>query len=143
MATEMAESRDWKGAAGPFGEPGSREHQRFPKHNRLLRRHEFLRLSREGRRVHTKLFMAAYAPGRTLRTRIGITVTRKVGSAAKRNRIKRQVREFFRIHRKRFPDGLDINVVAKKESVHADGEALRASLNALFARLRGGESSKR
>lgn len=143
MATEMAELREWKAGAGRFGACGRREHQRFPKQDRLRKRHEFLRLFREGRRVHTKLFLAAYAPGRSLRTRLGVTVTRKVGSAAKRNRIKRHVREFFRCHRKRFPAELDINVIAKKESVHADSEALRSSLNALFAQLRRATPSKR
>lgn len=46
--------------------------------------------------------------------RIGITVSKKVGNAVERNRIKRIIREYFR-HKKDSVDGiLDINIIAKK-----------------------------
>ena len=47
-------------------------------------------------------------------TRVGITVTKKVGSAVDRNRIKRVVREVFRRHRSFFPDGFDYVFIAKR-----------------------------
>ena len=145
MATEMAEPRPGhsSGAEEQVAAAGDGVDQRLPKSDRLRKRSSFLRLSRQGRRVHTRLFLAAYAPGDPHRTRLGITVTRKVGSAASRNRIKRQVREFFRTNRNQLPLGLDINVIAKKESGVADGPALRSSLGELFDRLRGGTTSKR
>ncbi|MFN9809143.1 MAG: ribonuclease P protein component, partial [Deltaproteobacteria bacterium] len=45
--------------------------------------------------------------------RIGITVTKKVGNAVARNRVKRLVREVFRQERARFPEGCDIVFIAK------------------------------
>lgn len=45
--------------------------------------------------------------------RIGITVTRKVGNAVQRNRVKRVVREVFRRNRERFPRGCDIVWIAR------------------------------
>jgi ribonuclease P protein component len=47
-------------------------------------------------------------------TRLGITVSGKVGNAVVRNRIKRLVREFFRRRRHELAPGLDILVIAKK-----------------------------
>ena len=47
-------------------------------------------------------------------TRIGITVSKKVGKAHQRNRVKRLVREAFRLNRCRLPKGLDVVLVAKK-----------------------------
>src|SRR5690606_29130162 len=54
-----------------------------------------------------------------LPTRLGITVTRKVGNAVVRNRIKRLVREVFRQHRARLPVGLDLVFVAKQQAAQA------------------------
>ncbi|MBI9087292.1 MAG: ribonuclease P protein component [Desulfobacterales bacterium] len=116
---------------------------RFPKAERLLKRPSFLRLTKGGKRVHTRLFLAAALPGETTKTRLGVTVTRKVGSAVRRNRIKRLVREFFRLNRNGLPRGVDINVIAKKEAVDAEAEQLRASLKTLFVQIQGRVSSKR
>lgn len=51
--------------------------------------------------------------------RLGITVTKKVGHAVFRNRVKRWVREAFRQERERFPPGWDIVFVAKRQCVNA------------------------
>jgi ribonuclease P protein component len=45
--------------------------------------------------------------------RLGITVGRKVGSAVRRNRVKRRVREFFRIHREELQPAHDLVVIAR------------------------------
>lgn len=58
---------------------------------------------------------AAYGPG----PRLGVTVTRKVGGAVARNRIKRWVREAFRRHQTRFAPGLDMVWVAKHNATQA------------------------
>lgn len=46
--------------------------------------------------------------------RLGITVTKKVGNAVVRNRLKRLIREFFRRNKDVFPAGHDVVVMAKK-----------------------------
>jgi ribonuclease P protein component len=46
--------------------------------------------------------------------RLGITVTKKTGNAVKRNRIKRLIREFFRLHKSLFPEKHDVIIMAKK-----------------------------
>ena len=46
--------------------------------------------------------------------RLGITVGKHVGTAVKRNRVKRLIREFFRLNKARLPASTDIVVVAKE-----------------------------
>ena len=46
--------------------------------------------------------------------RLGLAVTRKTGCAVVRNRVKRVVREFFRIHQTHLPQGYDIVIVPKR-----------------------------
>ena len=59
--------------------------------------------------------------------RLGITVTKRVGSAATRNRITRLVREFVRQTQGWLPTGMDVVVVAKKSAANLGGLADVAS----------------
>ncbi|MHB1942693.1 MAG: ribonuclease P protein component [Acidiferrobacteraceae bacterium] len=67
--------------------------------------------------------------------RLGITVSRKVSKrAVDRNRIKRQVRESFRLNWRRI-DGFDVVVTAQPAAAQAEGPALRRSLEQHWDRL--------
>src|SRR5690606_37489373 len=79
--------------------PAAAGRERFPSRYRLRKRHEFLTVQREGRRHAAPHFVVITRPAATAVTRLGITTSRKVGSAPQRNRIRRLVREFFRRHR--------------------------------------------
>ncbi|MCD6560142.1 MAG: ribonuclease P protein component [Deltaproteobacteria bacterium] len=87
----------------------------FPKKVRLLNRRIFVNLNRSGYRIHTKHFVIIFKQNGIGITRLGVTVTKKTGNAVKRNRIKRLIREFFRLNKSRFPQGYDFVIAAKKE----------------------------
>jgi ribonuclease P protein component len=91
--------------------PGGRE--RFPKSARLRKRPEFLKLSRTGRKIHSAHFVILSGSNDSSETRLGITVSGKVGNAVARNRIKRSLREFFRRRRHELGTGLDFLVIAR------------------------------
>jgi len=107
----------------------------YAKQDRLTRRPQFVQLSASGEKIVGKHFFAIIASGATLRTRLGVTVTRKVGNAVQRNRIKRQAREYFRLHRDKISGIWDINIIAKKGADRASNSALRRSLADIFARI--------
>ena len=54
------------------------------------------------------------------RNEVGITVSKKLGSAVIRNRTRRRLREVYRLNEERFTPGWDIVVVARSRSVDAD-----------------------
>lgn len=88
---------------------------RFPKERRLRARREFVAAQDNGRRVHTPHFVliVAKGPDAAAPSRLGVTVTKKVGNAVHRNRVKRLVREAFRLDPGFLPAGVDLVVVAK------------------------------
>jgi ribonuclease P protein component len=83
--------------------------------DRLHRRAEYLRLQKLGARYQTTHFVM-YA-GRLAefdRSRLGMTVSRRIGSAVVRNRTRRRIRECYRLKlRPLFPDGIAIVVIAR------------------------------
>ncbi len=75
----------------------------------LLRKNgEFNRVYRQGKRLHGQDFSLIFAANRMEYNRLGISVQKKTGNAVDRNRIKRIIREAFRLHRSSFPERSDI-----------------------------------
>ena len=61
---------------------------------------------------------------RTNTNRVGITVSKKLGKAHVRNRVRRRLREVYRLNEERFQPGWDIVVVARTRAIHAGFEKL-------------------
>ena len=93
----------------------------LPRQLRIRRRADFVACYERGNRHHTEHFLVFVLPGACpgLRARTGTAVSRKVGNAVVRNRIKRLLREFCRLHREELPVEADIVVVAKKHAGEA------------------------
>ena len=60
--------------------------------------------------------------------RLGITMSRQVGGSVVRNRLKRQVREWFRRERCGFAPGLELVVIGRREAGSLDPAELRRTL---------------
>ena len=70
-------------------------------------------------------YLVLYArPNREEKNRIGITVSKKLGHAVVRNRIRRRLREVYRLHEDSFLPGWDIVVVARSRCIDASFDAL-------------------
>ena len=92
----------------------------FPKKSRLLKRPEFLAVSDRSVPPDLKIqaghFLIIGRRNELGRTRLGVTVTKKTGKAVVRTRLKRQVREFFRLGVSGWPVGLDLLFIARVEA---------------------------
>lgn len=66
-------------------------------------------------------YLVLYArKNRTTTNRVGITVSKKLGYAVVRNRVRRRLREVYRLNEQRFKPGYDIVVVARTRCIRAD-----------------------
>lgn len=98
----------------------------FPKEVRLRRRSEFLRVQDRGLKITADCLLCLVLPnGRADGlTRLGLTVSTKVGNAVVRTRTRRRLRELFRLQRATLPGGLDLVFIARPSAADADGPRL-------------------
>jgi len=108
---------------------------RLTKADKLLRRAEFVALAQLGKKIQNRYFIAYFAKAKTDRSRLGITITKKVGHAATRNRIKRIIREHFRQNRQRLKEFWDINLIVKRQANTISNKTIVLSLDNLFKRI--------
>ncbi len=108
----------------------------FPKSARLRKRSEFLRLSRTGKKSQTSHFVVLRKSNDKGESRLGLTVSTKVGNAVTRNRIKRLVREFFRRHSGELPSAQDIVIIARKGAGELSLEEAARELREAFTTQR-------
>ena len=84
---------------------------------------------------HANGFLVLYArPNRTATNRVGITVSKKLGHAVVRNRVRRRLREVYRLNEERFQSGWDVVVVARSKSVNCSFDALTEAYLSLAAK---------
>ena len=74
---------------------------------------------------HGNSYLVLYARrNRSATNRVGVTVSKKLGCAVVRNRVRRRLREIYRLHEDRFSPGWDIVVVARSRCVNAPFDKL-------------------
>jgi ribonuclease P protein component len=123
-----------------------RRRERLPRAAHVRHRTDYLAIQNRGRRVagpNLLLFALAGASsegqggaqGRQRQGRIGITVSKKVGNAVVRNRVKRWIRECYRRGRPQFPARLDLVVVARPAAAAASYTVVCRELTALARRF--------
>ena len=88
--------------------------------------HIFQRLYRSRGQADGLLVLYARR-NRTDANRVGITASKKLGKAHIRNRIRRRVREVYRLNEDKFQSGWDIVVVVRSKAVESDFQKLTAS----------------
>jgi ribonuclease P protein component len=107
--------------------------------DRRLRKHgEFVLAQRSGRRVGTPHFtlLVAAQPPPPRPARLGMVVARRVGSAVRRNRVKRLCRECFRLLPELLPDGVDLVVIAREGAPELGLADVRAEWRAVASLLK-------
>ena len=95
----------------------------------------FRRLYYKGKSAGNRYLVIYCARNRLEATRVGLTVSTKLGHAVVRNRVRRRLREIVRHNASCLPSGYDIVVVARTAAVEAEFAALEKSFRLLAGRL--------
>lgn len=117
----------------------------FAAADRLHRSAEFIRLQRAGVRFQSPHFVvyAGNLDDEPMRSRLGVTVSRRVGIAVARNRVKRRVREIFRrVIRDNLPAGTSIVVIARAGAATLASPAIDNELTMAARNLSGRMAAK-
>ena len=102
----------------------------------LKKNHEFRRLYNRGRNAASKCVVVYCGRNGKSENRLGITVSTKLGSAVQRNRIRRRLKEVYRINEQSLHTGYDIVLVARMRSRYAGWKELESSVLSLFGKLK-------
>ena len=114
----------------------------LPRRARLLRQADFAALRGASERLSTRSFVAEYRPNSGNDARLGIAISRRVSKrAVVRNRIRRVIRESYRLHRAGLPR-LDILLIARMQAADTANPLLRADLESIWGRLLGLQRSE-
>jgi ribonuclease P protein component len=109
--------------------------QRLRRTARLRDPRDFQRVNRTGVRRASAHFVAVIAPSRADEgPKLGLAVSRRVGNAVARNRVKRRVREWFRRARPGLARSTDWVVIARAGAAELDAAEVAAELGSLAAR---------
>jgi len=112
-----------------------REDYSFGKIHRIVRKEDFARIKKKGKRKHSSHFILLKLGNEAEKARIGIIVTKKVGKANVRNKWKRYIREFFRQNKKIFPASTDFLFIVKRGSeVPKDFQLISEEIKKLIGR---------
>jgi ribonuclease P protein component len=107
----------------------------FPPARRIRKPGEFKHIYAGGRRLGNEFFTANAQPNALHAARLGLSVAvRTMGSAVARNRVRRLIRESFRLNQSTMP-ALDIIIGVRPAARDAEGARLRASLEQLWQKI--------
>lgn len=99
---------------------------------RLRRRERFEQVRREGASWTDRLLVFCVLRNDLAFSRFGFSVSRRVGKAVVRNRVKRRLREIMRLRRETIAAGWDIVVIARPPSARADYHELERAVERLL-----------
>ena len=99
------------------------------KEHRLAKREDFNRVYRRGKSVANMQFVVYVLPQKVQGPfRLGVSVSKKLGNAVVRNRLRRLMKEMVRLSQETIIPGVDIVVIARKPIVDMEYEEMRKSL---------------
>jgi len=103
---------------------------------RLKRSKDFRRAYQKGKYCANPYLVVYYVRNDQGGLRIGFSVSKKIGQAVVRNRVKRQLREICRLNESIFPPGYDLVFVARAKIKEADYHLMQKNLLSLVARMK-------
>ena len=93
----------------------------------LRKNDDFKNCYRKGKSYANRLLVLYVCGNGSSSNRLGISVSKKVGNSVIRHRVKRLIRESYRLHEQMFNNGLDIVAVARTSAAKADYQEIESA----------------
>ena len=108
----------------------------------LKKNHEFVRIYKKGKFFAGKYIVIYVLKNRFGTNRLGITVNKKIGKSVKRNRVKRLIRESYRLYEDFIPDGMDMVFVARSVETEYGFAEIRREMKFLLKKMQAFDQQK-
>ena len=109
--------------------------ERLTPQERIRKKKEFLTLYKTGSRYRGRYFYLVYRTNSFGFPRLAVVVSKKVGIAVTRNKIKRRIRALFRRNKPQFKKPMDVVLIAKKEILDLPESDLAAEFFSALERI--------
>lgn len=109
--------------------------ERLRPRERIRKKKDFIEIYRKGRRLRGRYFHLVFRPNGLEYSRMAVVVSRKIGKATVRNRLKRRFRELFRRNKNSLPGPLDLIFIAQIEAGRGSREEVAADFMAVLQKL--------
>jgi ribonuclease P protein component len=109
--------------------------ERLTPQERIRKKKDFLTLYRTGSRYRGRYFHLVYRANSFEFSRLAVVVSKKVGNAVARNKIKRRIRALFRRNKPLFKKPMDVILIAKKEILDLSVSDLAAEFFSALERI--------
>jgi ribonuclease P protein component len=131
---DLGRAKGPSATSGKGPDPSHRLANPRSRDRRLRRRADFDRLFQHGRHNSGRLLTLRSAPNEREWSRYAYAISKRVGNAVTRNRVKRRLREILRLNPPR--EGFDLVISARTEAAEAPYLTLRIELTKLLRRAR-------
>ena len=101
----------------------------------LKKNYEFKRLYNKGKSAASQCAVVYCRRNGSMENRLGVTVSTKLGGAVQRNRIRRRLKEIYRLNEEKLLSGYNIVIVARMKSRFSGFSELESSVLGLFRKL--------
>ena len=108
----------------------------------LKKNHEFKRLYNKGKSAASQCAVVYCRRNGRAENRLGLTVSTKLGGAVQRNRIRRRLKEIYRLNEENLSPGYDIVIVARAKSRFVGYKELESGVLPLFKKLELNKKNK-
>lgn len=109
----------------------------------LKKNQDFKRIYNKGRSYANGLLVIYYLANQRDYNRLGLSISKRVGNSVVRNRVKRRIRESYRLNERKIKKGYDIILISKVKANQADSKSIEKALIHLMKKIHLWQNQKK